>query len=151
MATVERSPKSVSPRFTIELEFVTALANPDYLQHLAAIYPQLVNRQPRDTPDDATRDHDATKFAAYLKYLFEYWRTPEYSQFLTHPGASLRNLELLQIEQFRMDLLNPCLRDRLATMTAQDSTTGAKAVFSNGLTGNTDMVRSPEKMDIVDS
>ena len=46
-------------------------------------------------------------FARYLSYLYSYWRTPEYSQYLTYPGATLRNLELLQQEQFRKDLIRP--------------------------------------------
>jgi mediator of RNA polymerase II transcription subunit 31 len=93
-------PSTVSPRFTLELEFVLSLSNPLYLQHLATTHPNLFNG-PR------TPDSDAIKFAAYLKYLYEYWRTPEYAKFLTHPGAVLNTLRLLQEEQFLRDVIRP--------------------------------------------
>ena len=100
--------KGVSARFTLELEFVLCLANPGYLAYLAHNSPHLLV-SPEGTP--AATETDATRFVRYLKYLYDYWRTPEYSQYLTHPGTTLRNLELLQQEQFRKDLVNPRLRN----------------------------------------
>jgi len=121
-----------TPRFQIELEFVLALANPDYLQYLGVTTPHLfnpsedtdtANAKPsaphsKSTPSlKAKKDNsnsDAICFARYLKYLLDYWRTPEYAQYLTHPAATIRNLELLQNEQFRRDITHPALRERLA-------------------------------------
>ncbi|KAK5046716.1 suppressor of hpr1 [Exophiala bonariae] len=97
-------PAPLSHRFTLELEFVLCLANPQYLQYLAVTYPHLLN-QPQHSADP--ENSDAACFARYLKYLYSYWRTPEYVQYLTHPGATLRNLELLQQEQFRKDVIRP--------------------------------------------
>lgn len=93
-------PSTVSLRFTLELEFVLSLSNPYYLQHLATTHPHLFSA-PR------TPDSDAAKFAAYLKYLYEYWHTPQYAKFLTHPGAVLNTLRLLQEEQFLKDVIRP--------------------------------------------
>jgi mediator of RNA polymerase II transcription subunit 31 len=107
--------KPISARFTLELEFVLCLANPDYLGHLAHAFPHLLV-SPEGTA--ASTETDATRFVRYLEYLYDYWRKPEYSQYLTHPGTTLRNLELLQQEQFRKDLINihfrQALIDRLA-------------------------------------
>ncbi|PSK60266.1 hypothetical protein B9Z65_1164 [Elsinoe australis] len=76
-------------RFELELEFVQALSNPLYLNHLAA-------QKWFDMPD----------FVAYLKYL-QYFKQPEYMKYLSYPGPTLRALELLQQEQFRKDILIP--------------------------------------------
>jgi mediator of RNA polymerase II transcription subunit 31 len=95
------SPTTVSPRFTLELEFVLSLSNPHYLQHLATVYPHLF------VPSTTSTENDATKFAAYISYLYAYWRTPEYAKFLTHPGAVLNTLKLLQEDQFRRDVVRP--------------------------------------------
>lgn len=103
--------KPVSARFTLELEFVLCLANPNYLAFLAHNSPHLLV-SPESTPTSAV-ETDAIRFARYLKYLHDYWRKPEYAQYLTHPGTTLRNLELLQQEQFRKDLVNPALRNGL--------------------------------------
>lgn len=102
--------KPISARFTLELEFVLCLANPSYLAYLAHSSPHLLV-SPEGTT--ASAETDATRFVRYLKYLYEYWRTPEYAQYLTHPGTTLRNLELLQQEQFRKDLVNPLQRNSL--------------------------------------
>ncbi|KAI3393775.1 hypothetical protein diail_3734 [Diaporthe ilicicola] len=76
-------------RFEIELEFVQSLANPNYLNHLAA---QKLLQQPA--------------FVQYLKYL-QYWSKPPYLKYLTYPGPTLKNLELLQQERFRRDIISP--------------------------------------------
>ncbi|RAL09048.1 mediator of RNA polymerase II transcription subunit 31 [Aspergillus homomorphus CBS 101889] len=116
-------PTLTNPRFTLELEFVSSLANPYYLSHLAVTYPNLLGiSQSTDEPDPAdttnptasSRDPDATAFAAYLAYLYSYWKTPEYAQFLTHPGATLRALRLLQEENFRRDVIRPDVVEALA-------------------------------------
>ena len=108
-----KSPKSTSPRFTLELEFVLSLSNPYYLSHLALAYPHLLNKPASTSNKSSTEEDDATRFASYLKYLYQYWKTPEYSRFLTHPGAVLRNLELLQQDRFRKDIIRPDLIVRL--------------------------------------
>ncbi|KAK0387836.1 hypothetical protein NLU13_4081 [Sarocladium strictum] len=82
-------------RFEIELEYVQALANPMYLNHLAS---QKLLNQPA--------------FIAYLDYL-QYWTRPPYLKYLTYPGPTLRNLELLQQERFRQDIISPDLVNRL--------------------------------------
>ncbi|KAL5336145.1 SOH1-domain-containing protein [Aspergillus crustosus] len=106
-----------NPRFTLELEFVSSLANPYYLSHLAVTYPNLLgisrSREEGDVNDDDA-DPDAKAFAAYLAYLYSYWKTPEYSQFLTHPGATLRALRLLQEDTFRRDIIRPQVIESLA-------------------------------------
>ncbi|KAL4866788.1 hypothetical protein BDV12DRAFT_172452 [Aspergillus spectabilis] len=106
-----------NPRFTLELEFVSSLANPYYLSHLAVNYPNLLgisrSREESDANDDDS-DPDAKAFAAYLAYLYSYWKTPEYSQFLTHPGATLRALRLLQEDTFRRDIIRPQVIEGLA-------------------------------------
>ncbi|KAH6710935.1 mediator of RNA polymerase II transcription subunit 31 [Leptodontidium sp. 2 PMI_412] len=76
-------------RFEIELEFVQSLASPLYLNHLAS---QKYLENPA--------------FIAYLSYL-QYWHHPPYSKFLNYPGPTLKNLELLQQERFRTDILSP--------------------------------------------
>ncbi|KUI73231.1 Mediator of RNA polymerase II transcription subunit 31 [Cytospora mali] len=76
-------------RFEIELEFVQSLANPYYLNHLAA---QKLLQQPA--------------FVEYLSYL-QYWGRPPYLKYLTYPGPTLKHLELLQQERFRRDIISP--------------------------------------------
>ena len=104
-------PTAASPRFILELEFVLSLSNPYYLSHLAVTYPHLLN--PPTTDDSPSSDSDASRFASYLAYLYTYWRTPAYSKYLTHPGAVLRSLELLQQERFRRDIIRPDVIARL--------------------------------------
>ncbi|RDA95488.1 hypothetical protein CP533_5372 [Ophiocordyceps camponoti-saundersi (nom. inval.)] len=82
-------------RFEMELEFVQSLANPFYLNHLAS---QKLFSQPA--------------FVAYLAYL-QYWASPPYVKYLVYPGPTLRNLELLQQERFRQDIMSPELVQRL--------------------------------------
>lgn len=76
-------------------QFVQCLANPLYLNHLAA---QKYLSRP--------------EFVAYLAYL-RYWARPPYVKYLTYPGPTLRHLELLQGEAFRRDILSPDLVERL--------------------------------------
>ncbi|KIW73187.1 hypothetical protein PV04_01324 [Phialophora macrospora] len=106
-------PPALSHRFTLELEFVLSLSNPQYLQYLAVFHPHLLNKPATSRNVTEGDDTDADRFARYLKYLYSYWRTPQYAQYLTHPGATLRNLELLQQEQFRKDLIKPDVIARL--------------------------------------
>lgn len=112
-------PKTTSPRFTLELEFVLSLANPYYLSHLAVTYPHLLNPPESASATSKSKqttgetDSDAAAFAAYLAYLYSYWQTPEYSQYLTHPGATLRALRLLQEESFRADVIKLGVIDAL--------------------------------------
>lgn len=111
-------PTLTNPRFTLELEFVSSLANPYYLSHLAVTYPNLlgISRSGDDTSDasDNPADPDAQAFTAYLAYLYSCWKTPEYAQFLTHPGPTLRALRLLQEETFRRDIIRPQVIEGLA-------------------------------------
>jgi len=76
-------------RFEIELEFVQSLASPLYLNHLASL-----------------KYFENPAFVAYLSYL-QYWSHPPYTKYLTYPGPTLKNLELLQLERFRSDILSP--------------------------------------------
>ncbi|KUL90466.1 hypothetical protein ZTR_00172 [Talaromyces verruculosus] len=109
-------PSLTNPRFTLELEFVLSLANPYYLSHLAISFPNLLGTSTVDEKgDDNANDEaissasgkEARAFQAYLAYLYSYWKTPEYAQFLTHPGATLRALRLLQEDSFRRDIIRP--------------------------------------------
>ncbi|KIX06189.1 uncharacterized protein Z518_04163 [Rhinocladiella mackenziei CBS 650.93] len=119
-----KPPIPLSYRFTLELEFVLCLSNPQYLQYLAMNYPHLLNKPTASHGSADIEDGDAARFARYLKYLYEYWRTPAYVKYLTHPGATLRNLELLQQEPFRRDLIRPDVIGQLfETDTAQQPQT----------------------------
>lgn len=82
-------------RFELELEFVQALGNPLYLNHLAS-------RKLLSNP----------AFVAYLDYL-QYWSRPPYLKYLTYPGPTLKSLELLQQEKFRQDIISPDLVERM--------------------------------------
>lgn len=74
-------------RFQIELEFVQALANPNYLNFLAQ----------RGYFRNQT-------FLNYLKYLM-YWKEPDYVKYIKYPQC-LSLLELLQHEQFLKEIVN---------------------------------------------
>ncbi|EGS23024.1 uncharacterized protein CTHT_0015060 [Thermochaetoides thermophila DSM 1495] len=76
-------------RFELELEFVQALSNPEYVNWLAS-RKYLMN----------------PAFVAYLDYL-QYWSRPPYLKYLTYPTATLRMLQLLQSERFRQEILVP--------------------------------------------
>ncbi|TVY31327.1 Mediator of RNA polymerase II transcription subunit, partial [Lachnellula subtilissima] len=69
--------------------FVQSLSSPLYLNHLAS---QKYLENPA--------------FVAYLSYL-QYWALPHYAKYLMYPGPTLKNLELLQQERFRADVLSP--------------------------------------------
>jgi mediator of RNA polymerase II transcription subunit 31 len=74
-------------------------ANPHYLLHLATL----------TTPNaDGTNIPLLTHppFIAYLEYLL-YFTKPPYLKYLTYPGPTLKNLELLQSERFRREVLSP--------------------------------------------
>ncbi|KAL8689645.1 MAG: hypothetical protein Q9218_004731 [Villophora microphyllina] len=86
-------------RFELELEFVQALANPYYLNHLAS----------QKLLQDSC-------FVEYLNYL-QYFNKPEYIRYLSYPGPTLKALELLQQEKFRQDILSPEVVNRLAEET----------------------------------
>ena len=88
MATSSQQPAPT--RFELELEFVSLLANPIYLAHLAA-----------------TKRLQEPEFVAYLRYLHAYWRQPEYARYLRYLGPTLRALEMLQEESFRAAILRP--------------------------------------------
>ena len=82
-------------RFELELEFVTLLSSPLYLNYLAS---QKLLQSP--------------ELVAYLKYM-QYWTRPEYVKYLNYPGPTLRALELLQVERFRAEVLSPEIVGRL--------------------------------------
>ena len=131
MSTVPGStpPTPVSARFRLELEFVLCLSNPAYLSHLAVQYPHLLNKSPDAKDPENT---EAACFARYLEYLYNYWKTPEYASLLSHPEAVLHNLELLQHENFRKDLIDPGLINRLAqTQVSEDNEAGQEAATQN--------------------
>ncbi|KAL8863563.1 MAG: hypothetical protein Q9178_000244 [Gyalolechia marmorata] len=90
-------------RFELELEFVQALANPYYLNHLAS--QKLLQN---------------SAFVAYLKYL-QYFTQPEYTKYLSYPGPTLKALELLQQERFRQEILSPDIVAHLAEQTLLSS------------------------------
>ncbi|KAJ5884796.1 hypothetical protein N7495_009306 [Penicillium taxi] len=108
------APTLTNPRFTLELEFVSSLANPYYLSHLAVNYQNLLGIRADDNDNESDSSPDAQAFVAYLAYLYSYWKTPEYSQFLTHPGPTLRALRLLQEKTFRHAIIQPQVIDGLA-------------------------------------
>jgi mediator of RNA polymerase II transcription subunit 31 len=84
---------SVIPDFLHQ--FVQLISNPWYLNHLAS--QNLLENQ---------------SFISYLAYL-QYWKEPQYAQFLTYPGPTLKTLELLQQEPFRKNILAPALMMQL--------------------------------------
>jgi mediator of RNA polymerase II transcription subunit 31 len=92
MAEAKASEEKV--RFETELEFVQALANPEYLHHLAQ-----------------NRYFDDPKFVDYLDYL-QYWREMPYCQYLVFPQC-LRMLELLQTDAFVAALKRVDFKDHL--------------------------------------
>lgn len=131
-------PSLTNPRFTLELEFVLSLANPYYLSHLAISFPNLLGTSTVDEKgDDPASDEasssasgkEARAFQAYLAYLYSYWKTPEYAQFLTHPGATLRALRLLQEDSFRRDIIRPEVIESL--LAGGDDGQGATAGAEN--------------------
>ncbi|OAX80728.1 hypothetical protein ACJ72_04933 [Emergomyces africanus] len=123
-------PNLENPRFTLELEFVLSLANPHYISHLAVTYPHLLgvsassassSSRAAEEASSFTPTSDAQSFAAYLSYLYSYWKRPEYVQFLTHPGATLRALRLLQDESFRQAVIRPQVIEALLGTGVEDA------------------------------
>ncbi|PGG99494.1 hypothetical protein GX51_06314 [Blastomyces parvus] len=140
-------PTLENPRFTLELEFVLSLANPHYISHLAVTYPHLLgvsstsassSSSSRGAGDNSPSSptSDAQAFAAYLAYLYSYWKRPEYVQFLTHPGATLRALRLLQDESFRQAVIRPQVIEALL---------GAGGEDAHGATGGPEEENDREK------
>jgi len=84
---------SDASRFELELEFISALANPRYLHHLAR--------------EGFLRD---PTFVNYLEYL-AYWERPEYAKFILYPHALRFRRELLR-EEFRAAMENPRSAER---------------------------------------
>jgi mediator of RNA polymerase II transcription subunit 31 len=124
MESEKPPPTLTNPRFTLELEFVSSLANPYYLSHLAVTYPGLLGISRADDDNDSSSP-DAQAFAAYLAYLYSYWKTPQYSQFLTHPGPTLRALRLLQEDAFRRDIILPQVIEGLVGISVPETSTEA--------------------------
>ncbi|CAG8186856.1 unnamed protein product [Penicillium salamii] len=129
MESEQPPPTLTNPRFTLELEFVSSLANPYYLSHLAVTYPNLLGNSRDD--DNGSSSPDAQAFAAYLAYLYSYWKTPEYSQFLTHPGPTLRALRLLQEENFRRDIILPQVIEGLVGVNLPEPPTEADTAVAD--------------------
>ena len=125
---------SQEDRFTLELEFVMALANPRYLHRACPppspllFLPSRVARPPRGTPhppsfahpvirsplppspsrvaDLATKGYfDDPAFLGYLDHL-AYWTRPEYAKFVHYPHA-LYFLDQLKRPAFRRAMANP--------------------------------------------
>jgi mediator of RNA polymerase II transcription subunit 31 len=86
------------------LQFVQTLSNPSYLLHLAT------TTTPTTNPPTPLLQHPP--FIAYLSYL-QYFSQPPYVKFLNYPGPTLKNLELLQNERFRREILSPEIVNRL--------------------------------------
>ncbi|SAM85977.1 related to mediator complex subunit soh1 [Ustilago bromivora] len=93
--TTTRTPPDAALRqqnqtsFSRDLEFLSSLANPYYLNHLAQ-----------------SGVLSSPAFKRYLKYL-DYFRHPKYVKYLQYPQA-LHFLDLLQNEEeFRMALRDP--------------------------------------------
>lgn len=82
-------------RFEAELEFVQALANPEYLHYLAQ-----------------QRYFEDSRFVDYIEYL-QYWRELPYCLHIVFPHC-LRVLELLQTERFVAALKSADFKDTLA-------------------------------------
>lgn len=76
-------------------QFVQSLSSPFYLNYLAS-----------------QKYFENPAFVAYIKYL-QYFTHPPYLKYLTYPGPTLKNLELLQQEKFRTDILSPDVVARL--------------------------------------
>lgn len=79
-------PQQAPTRWEVELEFVQALANLQYLNFLAQ-----------------NKYLEKEEFLNYLKYL-EYWREPQYAKHLVYPNC-LHVLTLLQSAHFREQIL----------------------------------------------
>lgn len=65
-----------------------SFASPYYLNHLAV-----------------HKYFEQPGFVDYLRYL-QYWSHPPYLKYLQYPGPTLKNLQLLQQERFRTEILD---------------------------------------------
>lgn len=83
-------------------------ANPHYLLHLATL--TAASPDPSAATSVPLLSHPP--FIAYLSYL-RYFASPPYLQYLIYPGPTLKNLELLQNERFRREVLSPDVVERL--------------------------------------
>ena len=84
------SPERSAARFEIELEFVQALAAPEYLHSLA------INAYLEDP-----------RFIRYLQYLRDTWSLSEsHSKYVLFPAAHMM-LKLLQTPEFRKKCKDP--------------------------------------------
>lgn len=95
MAASSQDADANQRRFEEELEFVQALANPEYLHYLAQ-----------------NRFFDDPAFVEYLDYL-QYWRDQPYCLYIAFPH-SLKMLELLQGEPFRSRMKYPDFKDHVS-------------------------------------
>lgn len=73
-----------SQRFTIELEFLSSLANPIYLVHLHSL-----------------GQFQSPSFIRYLAYLHQHWSQPNYNKFVRYPNAILICKALVESNEFR--------------------------------------------------
>lgn len=80
---------SAPTRFEQELELVTLLPHPGFLSYLSSS--KILNEP---------------TFIAYLDYL-QYWSQEPYIRYLSHPGPTLKVLQLLQHQEFRRGLMRP--------------------------------------------
>ena len=80
------SAEGAATRFVLELEFVSALADPEYCHYIVA--------------------HFVGKpgFLAYLRYLCAHWSTPPYARHLRYPAGLLHLRLLAADESFRASL-----------------------------------------------
>ena len=81
-AGVPESPEDALTRFTIELEFVQCLANPQYLGCTFVHYELIISTESlvcMGNSDLAScKTLEDPSFVAYLEYLL-YWKRPEYA------------------------------------------------------------------------
>jgi mediator of RNA polymerase II transcription subunit 31 len=92
--------KAANDRFVMDLEFVQALSNVDYLAYLAN--------------EKYLQDEN---FIQYLDYL-QYWKKPEYAKFILYPHC-LYILDQLQDEEYRKHLQTNTAFDRKCIMDQQ--------------------------------
>ncbi|KAG8534037.1 uncharacterized protein KY384_000880 [Bacidia gigantensis] len=103
-AETNAPPTGPPTRFELELEFVSLLSSPLYLNQLAA-----------------QKYFSKPEFVNYLKYL-RYWLQPEYVRFLQYPAPTIMALKMLQEEKFRREILSPEIAGRLMKQWAEAAT-----------------------------
>ena len=85
LTTTKEDEEDLPPnRFSLELEFLQALASPAYLHFLATTKSETGDRLLLQEPE----------FIAFLRYLRTTWSQPEYARFINYPNC-LYFLELL--------------------------------------------------------